>query len=80
MPLVNIILSRHIELITILRTWSHLLKKSLMENFFFCAVLDEPPKMKNSPSKKKDNLDILDIEYVVISCLKSREKISSQSL
>ena len=23
-----------------LRTWSHLLKKSLMENFIFCAVLE----------------------------------------
>ena len=23
-----------------LRTWSHLLKKSLMENFIFCAVPD----------------------------------------
>ena len=23
-----------------LRIWSHLLKKSLMENFIFCAVLD----------------------------------------
>ena len=24
-----------------LRIWSHLLKKSLMENFTFCAVIDE---------------------------------------
>ena len=26
---------------SLLRTWSHLLKKSLMENFFFCAVRRE---------------------------------------
>ena len=25
-----------------LRIWSHILKKHLMENFIFCAVLDKP--------------------------------------
>ena len=25
-----------------LRIWSHILKKYLMENFIFCAVLDKP--------------------------------------
>ena len=27
------------QICSILRIWSHLLKKSLMENFVFCAVL-----------------------------------------
>ena len=32
---------------SLLPIWSHLLKKSLMENFTFCAVIDgENPKMK----------------------------------
>ena len=37
-----------------LRIWSHLLKKSLMENFFFCAVI--------SVSKVKLNCPTLNVE------------------
>ena len=31
-----------------LRIWSHLLKKSLMENFFFCVVKETPVQMFSS--------------------------------
>ena len=37
------------EINIFLRIWSHLLKKSLMENFIFCAVL-EPEKSKSYDS------------------------------
>ena len=33
-----------VQVISFLRIWSHLLKKSLMENFIFCVVL----AMKNN--------------------------------
>ena len=32
------ILSKYDQIRSFLRIWSHLLKKSLMENFIFCAV------------------------------------------
>ena len=35
-------LSKYDEIRRKLRIWSHLLKKSLMENFIFCAVRDVP--------------------------------------
>ena len=31
--------SKYDQIRTFLRIWSHLLKKSVMENFIFCAVL-----------------------------------------
>ena len=31
--------SKHDQIRSLLRIWSHLLKKSLMENFIFCVVL-----------------------------------------
>ena len=31
-----------------LRIWSHLLKKSLMENFIFCAVMNVTVIMRNT--------------------------------
>ena len=30
--------SKYDQILNFLRIWSHLLKKSLMENFIFCAV------------------------------------------
>ena len=42
-----------------LRIWSHLLMKSLMENFIFCAVLDHGAARKflqeSFPLKVEDN-------------------------
>ena len=32
---------------SLVRIWSHLLKKSLMENFIFCAVLKQPQPIFN---------------------------------
>ena len=37
-----------------LRIWSHLLKKSLMENFIFCAVEDMANLMENSEFVKSE--------------------------
>ena len=34
-------LSKCAQICSFLRIWSHLLKKSLMENFIFCAVLNQ---------------------------------------
>ena len=46
------------EIRSFLRTWSHLLKKSLMENFIFCAVHNffckyEPSKNKSTRNRIK---------------------------
>ena len=38
--------SDHIHIL--LQSWSHLLKKSLMKNFFFCAVLIAPEEVNNT--------------------------------
>ena len=42
---------------TILRIWSHLLKKSLMENFIYCAVSDKPMAVALSSIAGECNLD-----------------------
>ena len=59
-----------------LRIWSHLLKKSLVENFLFCAVLDicifilgitntlEKLLKKTLPSRKFQNKYILGFRYI----------------
>ena len=39
-----------------LRIWSHLMKKSLMENFFFCAVTAVQISLKSVESNSSDNL------------------------
>ena len=49
-----------------LRIWSHLLKKSLMENFIFCAV----SWTKNS-GKKKEFQKTKDLEVTVVDNQKS---------
>ena len=38
-----------------LRIWSHLLKKALMENFIFCAVLDTLNNFKSIFLEEKSN-------------------------
>ena len=52
----------------ILRIWSHLLKKSLMENFIFCAVFLEE---MNSEILKIDidNANSLEFTNIVLSVL-----------
>ena len=35
------------QILSFLRIWSHLLKKSLMENFIFCAVLVKEEVLHN---------------------------------
>ena len=48
-----------------LRIWSHLLKKSLMENFIFCAVISS---ILQKLSDDDDNLDAVKIRvYTRIS-------------
>ena len=36
-----------------LRIWSHLLKKSIMENFIFCAVMNESKAILICKNKKR---------------------------
>ena len=40
-----------------LRIWSHLLKKSFMENFIYCAVSDKPMAVALSSIAGECNLD-----------------------
>ena len=39
---INDFFSKYDQIRSFLRIWSHLLKKSLMENFTFCAVYEFP--------------------------------------
>ena len=51
------------------RIWSHLLKKSLMENFIFCAVIvlltrGKSEKLEYSPSTNMDyKIEIYDLIF-----------------
>ena len=46
------------QICSFLRIWSHLLKKSLMENFIFCAVRDFSCQatLKNVDTRVKQNI------------------------
>ena len=45
---INDFFSKWVQIRRKLRIWSHLLKKSLMENFIFCKVIDLSfPEIKN---------------------------------
>ena len=48
-----------IDLFSFLRMWSHLLRKSLMENFFFCAVEYQKGDERNSPISYETSLSKL---------------------
>ena len=50
----NVFLTEHLRR---LRIWSHLLKKSLMENFIYCAVSDKPMAVALSSIAGECNLD-----------------------
>ena len=41
------------QILSFLQIWSHLLKKSLMENFIFCAVLPPLKGNNGSPFKRQ---------------------------
>ena len=42
-----------------LRIWSHLLKKSLMENFIFCAVY---------PTKREIEIEQIHVKFILKKC------------
>ena len=51
-----------------LRIWSHLLKKSLMENFIFCAVYEQyltPLKKYLRMSNVTGNLSLYDVNILL---------------
>ena len=58
------------QISSLLRIWSHLLKKYLMENFIFCAVLDllsvKEIELSNNFAKKR--LDQYEFEKILL-CL-----------
>ena len=58
------IIAQNLSLRSLLRIWSHLLKKSLMENFIFCAVYDSVLKTKRIFScMKTSTLEVSRIHF-----------------
>ena len=50
-----------------LRIWSHLLKKSLMENLIFCAALPQNRSTMNAQDSAQEyNQDFIDFETTLI--------------
>ena len=58
--------SKCYEIRSFLRIWSHLLKKSLMENFIFCAMLHNKyiNRKKRNPLKEKNKVLLLEINML----------------
>ena len=52
---INNFFSKCGQIRSFLRIWSHLLKKSLIENFIFCAVLGARKRPHNKTSLKELN-------------------------
>ena len=59
------------QILSFLRIWSHLLKKSLMENFIFCAVISALLNFSNLKVKLKTTKKYLQ----KVKILKPRAKI-----
>ena len=53
------LVNKHEQICRKLGIWSHLLKKSLMENFIFCAVLHYQKCFFNIELSSKDREDLL---------------------
>ena len=53
------LVNKHDQIRSFLRIWSYLLKKSLMENFIFCAVLHCQKSFLNIELSSKDRGDLL---------------------